>query len=298
MKLVKIFGVVMAVHAAVFMFIFAIPGCRSTGKKSAIASPVAGSEASPVASTDMGSPIGDAASPAAPADVSAVRFSPTRPGTPAATEVTAAPAPASYTVVKGDNLWSIAKKHGVTVKQLTAVNNMRTDAKLKLGQKLVIPGASSTAAAASTPAATAAAAVASAPAASSAAITHVVKSGETLGGIARKYQVKVGEIATANNIADPTKLRVGQSLKIPGWQAPASKSSATPTAKFTPAPSAQPAPAAVAPAPVSPLFGSPLIESTPATAPATEGSPFITPAPAPTDAPLIRVEESGAPKIE
>ncbi len=35
MKLVKLFGFVMAAHAAVFMFVFAIPGCRSSGKKPA-----------------------------------------------------------------------------------------------------------------------------------------------------------------------------------------------------------------------------------------------------------------------
>ena len=127
----------------------------------------------------------------------------------------------------------------------------------------------------------------SAPAASSGSFTHVVKSGETLGGIAKKYQVKVGEIATANNIADPTKIRVGQTLKVPGWQAPAAKPAVVaPT--FTPA-------APVAPAPSSPLFDSPLIESP---APSTDaGSPFANPSSS-SDTPIIRVEESGAPKIE
>jgi LysM repeat protein len=284
MKLVKIFGVVMSVHAAVFLFIFAIPGCRSTGKKPATAASVTGSDSSPLAASEMGSPMGD---PAPAADLAPVRFSPTRPGTAAAAEVVA-PAPAaaaeSYTVVKGDNLWAIAKKHGLTVKQLTAANNLRADSTLQLGQKLVIPGKS----AAPAPAATTTSAVApSAPAASSGSFTHVVKSGETLGGIAKKYQVKVGEIATANNIADPTKIRVGQTLKVPGWQAPAAKPAVVaPT--FTPA-------APVAPAPSSPLFDSPLIESP---APSTDaGSPFANPSSS-SDTPIIRVEESGAPKIE
>lgn len=280
MKLVKIFGAVMAVHAAVFMFVFAIPGCRSTGKKPVAAAPsVESAEASPIGSSSEASPVGY---DAAPSEVAPIRFSPTRPGTPAAAEATA---PETYTVVKGDNLWSIAKKHGVTVKELTAANKLRSDSTLKLGQVLVLPGKAVPSAAAPTSVAPAAS---TAPAA---AITHVVKSGETLGGIAKKYQTKVGEIATANNIADPTKIRVGQTLKIPGGQ---SASSAKPTAApAVPAVSA-PAPAAAPVTPVSPGFASPF--ETPASAPAEE-SPFITPA-APSDAPLIRVEESGAPRIE
>jgi LysM repeat protein len=285
MKLIKIFGAVMAVHAAVFMFVFAIPGCRSTGKKPVAAAPaIESAEASPIGASSEASPVGYTA---APTDAAPIRFSPTRPGTPAAVEATA---PETYTVVKGDNLWSIAKKHGVTVKDLTAANKLRSDSTLKLGQVLVLPGKAVSPAVAATSVAPAAP---TAPAAAS-SITHVVKAGETLGGIAKKYQTKVGEIATANNIADPTKIRVGQTLKIPGWQAPASTRPAAtvaPVASTPPAPSFTPAPAA----PVAPLFGSPVESASPVT-PAGE-SPFITPA-APSDAPLIRVEESGALRIE
>jgi LysM repeat protein len=55
------------------------------------------------------------------------------------------------------------------------------------------------------------------------AVKHTVKSGETLSTIARKYGVKQGDIAVANNISDPQKIRVGMELVIPGWQAPAGK---------------------------------------------------------------------------
>lgn len=275
MKLVKLFGFVMAIHAAVFVFVFAIPGCRSTGKKPAAPVPVAATETSPFAAAEI---------PAPPADVAAIRFSPTRPGTPTAAEVTA---PETYTVVKGDNLWSIAKKHGLTVKELAAANKLRSDSTLKLGQVLTLP-AKATMPAAVVPAA--AAPAAAAPAVSS--ITHVVKAGETLGGIAKKYQVKVGEIATANNIADPTRIRVGQSLKIPGWQSPGAKPAAT--AATAPAVPAAPALAPVY-TPAPPIVTSPFESAAPIT-PDSE-SPFITPAPE-TDAPLIRVEESGAPRIE
>jgi LysM repeat protein len=48
---------------------------------------------------------------------------------------------------------------------------------------------------------------------------HVVKPGETLGGIARRYGVKQGEIAVANNITDPRKIQPGQELIIPAKSA-------------------------------------------------------------------------------
>ncbi len=306
MKLVKIFGIVMAFHGVAFLFIFAIPGCRSTSKKPAATAPAMGSSDS-IDSATMDSPVGSADSYVAP-QTSPVRFSPTRPGTPAAVEVAApkpaaAPAASTHTVVKGDNLWTIARKNNLTVRELTSANNMRADATLKIGQVLTIPGkapapaASASAASTSTPA-PAAAAAAAAP---TTTFTHVIKSGETLGGIAKKYQVKVGDIALANNIADPTKIRAGQSLKIPGWQAPAATSStrattptASPAVRPAPAPSnTAPALAPAAPAPLAPVFQSPVA---PVASPAVPDSPFVTPED--SDAPMIRVEESGAPRIE
>lgn len=44
----------------------------------------------------------------------------------------------TYTVKAGDNLTRIAKREGVTVRQLTAANNLKTS-QVKVGQKLKIP---------------------------------------------------------------------------------------------------------------------------------------------------------------
>lgn len=46
-------------------------------------------------------------------------------------------------------------------------------------------------------------------------IIHVVSSGETLSGIARRYGSTVSQIATANELPDPNQLIVGQSIVIP-----------------------------------------------------------------------------------
>jgi len=43
---------------------------------------------------------------------------------------------------------------------------------------------------------------------------HVVKSGETLSGIARKYGTTVSKLQRLNNISNPNKLRIGQRIKV------------------------------------------------------------------------------------
>lgn len=45
--------------------------------------------------------------------------------------------------------------------------------------------------------------------------THIVKQGDTLGGLAKQYNVGVEDIASANQIKNPNKISVGQRLVIP-----------------------------------------------------------------------------------
>ncbi len=299
MKILKIFGAVVAVHVVFFAIIFANPGCTSAKKASAVPSDTtaASSAASPtitvpttepspisLASSDASSPVSISFDPNAPAISAPARYSPTRPGTPVAAALETKPVaevtPAStYTVAAGDNLWNLAKKNHLKVSELAAANNLHTDSKLKPGQKLIIPGRSGgvtgAASTSSSPAtyrvkagetlatvarntgttsaalrqlnklksdsvqagqelklppgahASSETGATSAPEAAptkapNGSVTHVVKSGETLSAIAQKYQVKYSEIATANSITDPGKVRAGMTLVIPGWQAPKS----------------------------------------------------------------------------
>jgi murein DD-endopeptidase MepM/ murein hydrolase activator NlpD len=55
--------------------------------------------------------------------------------------------------------------------------------------------------------------------ATTAGATHVVQKGETLWKIARHYQVNPNELARVNGISDPTLLKIGTSLNIPGGTA-------------------------------------------------------------------------------
>jgi LysM repeat protein len=255
MKILKIFGVVVGIHVFALMLIFANPGCSSTSRPIPAPSdtlPPSGSGPtvsvplpSNTVSMPMGSPVSSAPAgfnPDAPATAGStgVRFTPTRPGTAAATtlapeqKVDVTPA-TTYTVMTGDNLWSLTKKFNLTnPAQLAAANNLKTNAILHPGQKLIIPGramAPATGTLAAQPPAAAAKTgepAAVARPASGESIKHVVKPGESLSVIAQQYGVRQGDIAVANNISDPQKIRAGMELTIPGWQAASKSGKAAP----------------------------------------------------------------------
>jgi murein DD-endopeptidase MepM/ murein hydrolase activator NlpD len=85
--------------------------------------------------------------------------------------------------------------------------------------------------------------------------TYVVKSGDTLAGIATAYGIAWQDIAAANNIGSASALQVGQVLRIPVAGAPTAtprpKATATPTSAAT-----TPAPTVRAPILESPADGS------------------------------------------
>jgi LysM repeat protein len=146
--------------------------------------------------------------------------------------VAPAPAPSGteYVVIKGDSLWKIAKKNGVTLKALEEANPGVDAAKLKVGQKLVIPAASNA------PEATTG--MTGSTGAGGGEEIYIVKSGDTLSKIARRYGTTVKAIESENGLST-TRIKVGEKLKIPA------KAEAAPAEAPTPAP----APAAAPPAP-------------------------------------------------
>jgi len=225
MKIIKILGIAAGFHALALILIFSNPGCSYTK--------AAAPETPPITPA----PLSDASAPAA--ETPTVRYSPTRPGTVVASALEAQPVsgvtPATtYTVVRGDNLWTIAKANQISRTDLAAANNLSATAILHIGQKLIIPtkpmpsaGAAGNASvgAAAAGAASVGAAAGSGPPEKAAgeAEKHVVKAGETLGGIARKYGVRQGDIAVANNITDPRRIQPGQELVIPARATAAGK---------------------------------------------------------------------------
>jgi len=266
MKILQIFGAVVAVHVLAFIFIFASPGCQSgprniptpdaTVPTGAAVAPVTFSPAAPTP-VDLGTPA-VAYAPASPSGHAA----PTRPGSANAVALTPAKPAAevapvtTYTVGKGDSLWTIAKKNHLSVAELAKANNLPTGAALQPGKKLIIPGKPGAAPVAADKPRDLGTLTQAAPApakpANGEAVKHTVAVGESLGVIARKYQVTLGELAAANNITDPSKVRAGQQLIIPGFKAVGQKA---PAATSAPAKGAAPkATAAETPAPAAPHF--------------------------------------------
>lgn len=117
----------------------------------------------------------------------------------------------THTVKSGETLGSIAKKYGVTVKQLQTWNHLKST-NLKIGQRLAIY---TTGAPASSPG--------EAPVArATRTTTHTVQKGETLGSLANKYKCSVTDLKEWNNLKS-TSLQVGQKLRVyPPEQAQAS----------------------------------------------------------------------------
>ncbi|MGO1713976.1 lytic transglycosylase domain-containing protein [Ancrocorticia populi] len=135
----------------------------------------------------------------------------------------------TYTVKSGDTLWGIAKKHSSSVSAIAKANGIKNTSYIRIGQKLTIPGSSSSAKAtsssskaSSTPAKT-----------TSTGSRHVVRSGETLSSIAKKYNTSTSAIQKSNSLSNPNLIYVGQVLTIGGSGSKATSSSSK--ASSTPA---------------------------------------------------------------
>ncbi|HTI97665.1 MAG TPA: LysM peptidoglycan-binding domain-containing protein [Dongiaceae bacterium] len=128
-----------------------------------------------------------------------------------------------YTIAKGDMLYTIAKKEGISTKALLDANPGIDPKHLKVGQEINLPAGG---AAVSSP--TGSGIVSEATSSS----TYTVKSGDTLIRIAKKHGVSVKALKAANGL-QTDRIKVGEKLKIPVTE------SAAPTA-VTPPPVSEP----------------------------------------------------------
>jgi LysM repeat protein len=110
--------------------------------------------------------------------------------------------PETYVVQSGDSLSAIASKYNLSQDNLANLNGIGRNANVRVGQRLKLTGEVAEVEKEST-------------------ITaendiHVVKSGETLGSIAKKYHLQLSYLAALNDLSTNAPLRIGQRLKVDG----------------------------------------------------------------------------------
>ena len=125
-----------------------------------------------------------------------------------------------HRVRRGETLSSIARRNDVSIEALRAANGLNSSV-IHPGESLVIPSTATTSATLASVAAPREDIAAQLPerqrpAAPPTPRVHVVKSGDTLWGVARRYGVTVPSLAAANDMTTQSTLSMGARLVIPG----------------------------------------------------------------------------------
>ena len=97
-----------------------------------------------------------------------------------------------HVVAKGETLYSISRKYGITVNELCSKNNITQSQVLKVGQKLVIPSRELPE-----------------------TEIYIVAKGDTFYGVARRHNMTVDELLELNSLKSSDTLKIGQVLKVP-----------------------------------------------------------------------------------
>jgi soluble lytic murein transglycosylase-like protein len=167
--------------------------------------------------------------------------------TPIVLLLAAAPASAavSHTVQPGETLWSIAAANNLTTRTVAAFNGLSENAQVVLGSSINVPTVAEGASALAGTGAPQAAAAPAATASGGPAVlgSYVVRSGDTLGALARNAGVSLDSMAAANGLDPARPLLIGTVLKLPaGAPAPARASEPLPTQRVVSSAGPQPTP--------------------------------------------------------
>ena len=93
-----------------------------------------------------------------------------------------------YTVKAGDGLINLASQYGISTAQLAAMNNLKPNANLLKGQRIIVPKTTT---------------------------TYKVKAGDGLINLASKYNISTKELADMNGLSPTADLKIGQTLTVP-----------------------------------------------------------------------------------
>ena len=147
-----------------------------------------------------------------------------------------------HRVAKGESLYALARRYNVKADQIQAANPQLTGG-LPLGQIVLVPrGAVKAASPATTTSRPTTPARETSPAADAGATPtrHTVAKGETLFGIARRFNMQPAELIRLNHLSAGGSVRVGQELVLSGAEAggataPAAATTTTPARPGSPA---------------------------------------------------------------
>lgn len=131
----------------------------------------------------------------------------------------------TYTVQSGDTLGGIASRFNTTYQNLAQINHIQNPNLIHVGQVLQLHQSAQS----STQQVSASTTYRNAAATRG---TYTVQAGDTLSGIAARFNTTYQALAQRNNIANPSLIRVGQVLQVSGasqasYSAPASRGSYT-----------------------------------------------------------------------
>jgi membrane-bound lytic murein transglycosylase D len=118
---------------------------------------------------------------------------------------TAIPSSGTYRVRRGDSLWSISRRYGISLEHFITINGLRASDPLQIGQVLSLKKASGTGT------------VASAKNVSgSGTVSYRVRKGDNLWSIARRFGTDVPALLRANGLRSGQTIYPGEQLIIPG----------------------------------------------------------------------------------
>lgn len=132
---------------------------------------------------------------------------------------------ATYVVRRGDTLGKLARRYGVSTTAILAANGMKPHTSIRVGRSIRIPPRNDgTVVAEADKAPVSVAAIAEphlVPVMSQAAsstvqyVLHTIRSGQTLGEIAKRYRTTVDELMKLNSLTNTRTLKVGSTIKVP-----------------------------------------------------------------------------------
>lgn len=124
---------------------------------------------------------------------------------------------------KGDTVWSIADKYGVSVNELLKINRLNVKQPLLINQRLIVPVKPKPAIQSKGQKQVQLylfvdekdAPLAKKSNESQSMKSHLVKNGETIYSLAKKYKITEEELRQANGLTANSYLLIGQTLKVP-----------------------------------------------------------------------------------